>query len=151
YYSVNTGSGWSEPAPVNEHPAVDDYPDLAVDGEGRVWCVWESNRDEHPGIWASYTPFTGVEEPVTHQLPSFKVEPHIGETFNFYVLSQVIPGKLEIYDAAGRMMRQLQVGASQKAFWDGRDQEGKALPNGVYFVRCAQSWHLPSCRLVLVR
>ncbi|MEA3310832.1 MAG: hypothetical protein U9Q76_01300, partial [candidate division WOR-3 bacterium] len=66
YYSVNTGSGWSEPAPVSEHPAVDRYPDIAVDGEGRVWCVWSSNREGEDewdySVWASYTTTSGVEE-----------------------------------------------------------------------------------------
>ncbi|MBN2380935.1 T9SS type A sorting domain-containing protein, partial [candidate division WOR-3 bacterium] len=135
YYSVNTGSGWSEPAPVNEHPAVDDYPDLAVDGEGRVWCVWGSTRGGEAGIWASYTPFTGVEEePVTHQPPTFSIDRAVGRHFNFYVPSQVIPGKLEIYDACGRLVRQLAVD-NQTLFWNGTEDAGKRLSPGVYFVR----------------
>ncbi|MBN2379610.1 T9SS type A sorting domain-containing protein [candidate division WOR-3 bacterium] len=139
YYSVNSGQGWSEPESVDVNPAFDFNPDIAVDGDGRVWCVWASNRDGEDkydnSVWASYARASGVEETVTHQLPSFKVEPHIGKTFNFYVPSQVIPGKLEIYDACGRLVKQLTVRSDQTLFWDGTEDAGKRLSPGVYFVR----------------
>jgi hypothetical protein len=52
YYSFNSGTGWSKPQPVNTNPAVDMLPDIAVDGAGRVWCVWVSNRGDSSGVWA---------------------------------------------------------------------------------------------------
>jgi len=46
---------------------------------------------------------------------------------------------LEIYDALGRRVRRLldgpRPGGHQELAWDGRDDDGKALPSGVYFVR----------------
>jgi hypothetical protein len=47
--------------------------------------------------------------------------------------------RLDIYDATGRLVRQFGVlefaGQPVRLAWDGRDNTGKALPNGIYFVR----------------
>jgi hypothetical protein len=39
---------------------------------------------------------------------------------------------LSVYDAAGRMVRQLP--AARSAVWDGRDRSGRRLPAGAYFI-----------------
>jgi hypothetical protein len=46
--------------------------------------------------------------------------------------------RLSVYDAAGRLVRRLPAG--HIASWDGRDQRGRRLPAGAYFIEaCAQS------------
>lgn len=138
YYSVNEGHGWSEPAPVNENPAVDQYPDIAVDGAGRIWCVWSSNREGEDewdySIWASYATGVGVEEPITHQPPSLTIDKSVGGEFTFSVSHSNIVRGIIIYDASGRMVRSLSIERGT-VLWDGSDRQGRMLPAGVYFVR----------------
>ncbi|MBD3285488.1 T9SS type A sorting domain-containing protein [candidate division WOR-3 bacterium] len=156
YYSVNTGSGWSEPAPVNEHPAKDIIPDIAVDGEGRVWCVWGSNRegeDEYDySIWASYTKPSGVEEPVTPATPQpiLTVDKGIGSSFTFRVSNLNSPAQISIYDASGKKVRILPVN-SDVVTWDGRDKHGVKQASGVYFVRFTTNEYQTSRKMVLVK
>jgi hypothetical protein len=63
---------------------------------------------------------------------------------------------LEVYDATGRLVRQLlgrplSAGAHSAA-WDGRDQAGRPAPAGVYLVRLAQPGFDPAVtKAVLVR
>jgi hypothetical protein len=52
---------------------------------------------------------------------------------------KTVPVRLEVYDAAGRLVRTLFEGAVQgdranEETWNGRSDDGEALPSGVYFV-----------------
>jgi hypothetical protein len=71
------------------------------------------------------------------------------------VLSGRIPnasGWLRIYDLAGRLVRELSwpAGAAQHD-WDGRDQEGRVVSNGVYHARLEFRSHRAETRIVRVR
>lgn len=55
---------------------------------------------------------------------------------------------LEVIDASGRVVRELQLGPAGSARWDGRGQDGAPLTGGVYFVRGAGS---APTRVVLIR
>ncbi|TKJ43923.1 hypothetical protein CEE36_02055 [candidate division TA06 bacterium B3_TA06] len=156
YYSVNTGEGWSEPAPVDTHPAVDQYPDIAVDGEGRIWCVWSSNREGEDewdySIWASYATVVGVKEPVTpvtHHLPSLTIDKSVGGEFTFSVSHSNIVRGIVIYDASGRVIRDLTISDNQTIHWDGTDAKGQALSPGVYFVKLSPA--SSTLKLILIR
>jgi len=139
YYSVNGGNAWSEPGPVSAAPGTDHQPDIAVDGAGRIWCVWGSVRDGGDwNVYASYTTSAGVAEPVTapatHHLPSLTIDKSVGREFTFRVSSPDVRGELLIYDAGGRMVRSLAVEGKTVA-WDGKGQHEKSLPSGVYFIK----------------
>ena len=152
YYSVNSGKGWSEPAPMNPHPAVDGSPSVIVDGEGRVWCIWASFREVEHAVYSSYVTSLGVEEPVTHQIlkPTLIVEPQVGREFCFRVLNLLPPTELEIYDASGRMVKRLRVRPDEAVIWNGCDESGGRLPAGVYFAEVEDSQALPE-KIVLLR
>lgn len=46
YFSRRAGGVWSAPAPINGPPAHDrDLPRLALDGQGRLFAVWEDRRN----------------------------------------------------------------------------------------------------------
>jgi len=47
-------------------------------------------------------------------------------------------GTLTVRDVAGRQVRKLDPGASVSAWWDGRDDAGRRLPAGLYFVHDTQ-------------
>ena len=64
--------------------------------------------------------------------------------------------KLRIYDAAGRLVRNLSelssvVGYQSSVRWDGRDDRGRAVAPGVYFVMLATGDDVLSAKVVLVR
>jgi hypothetical protein len=135
YYSVNVDGVWSEPQPVNEDSATDVAPRIAIDAEGRIWCVWSSGRGGEGGIWASYTWGVGVEENDIEVPPSIiSVEPPIGSQFLFYTSSGVTSESLDIYDAGGCLVRSLSIERGT-VLWDSSDHQGRMLPLGVYFVR----------------
>ncbi len=128
YYSFNSGKDWSEPKPVDTNPAVDKYPDIAVDGAGRVWCVWSSNRDDSTGVWASYTMSTGVEEQAEAQTVTLVVQTITTTPRISYALPNGQSGSISIYDAVGRRLESRKVQGSG---------EVKFLPltSGIYFVK----------------
>ena len=63
-----------------------------------------------------------------------------GGTSIRYDLFGPTPVKLVVYDAQGRAVRRLiderlQASGSHAVTWDGRDEQGRAMPGGVYFAR----------------
>ena len=52
-----------------------------------------------------------------------------------------MPVVLNVYDLAGNRRAQMEVGAQgtgpQRAFWDGRDEQGALLPPGLYLLDLA--------------
>jgi len=58
-------------------------------------------------------------------------------------------GRLAVFDAAGRLLRVLET-AGGSALWDGRDDRGRRLPAGVYYVRPASGRLHGSGRVVLL-
>ena len=154
YYSVNTGEGWSEPAPIDDDPGADGDPEIVVDYMGRVWCVWGSTRGGEAGTWASYYWSTGVEEPApvtpaTH-LPVLTVERSLGSSFTFHVSNPAKSTEIQIYDAAGRNVRNLEINTDVLT-WDGTDNIDEMLSAGVYFVRIDGTRTNASERIVLIR
>ena len=65
------------------------------------------------------------------------------------------PLTLDIYDAAGRLVRTQDLGTlpagSQAHYWNGLDGNGQALAQGVYFVRLSSDEIEASTRVVLLR
>lgn len=63
--------------------------------------------------------------------------------------------RLTIHDVAGRLVRALTNGGElrgdQQVEWDGRDDDGRSLPPGLYFARLAGDGVLDTRKLVLTR
>lgn len=64
------------------------------------------------------------------------------------------PGRLDLYDVTGRRVRTLVAGTLPKGVsvypWDGRGDDGRMQPHGVYFVRLATGPHVRTGRFVLL-
>jgi hypothetical protein len=61
-------------------------------------------------------------------------------------------GRLLVHDLRGRIVRQLEVApGGSSASWDGRDQRGRALPAGVYFLRLAGGGSGEARKVTLLR
>jgi hypothetical protein len=57
--------------------------------------------------------------------------------------------RLSVYDAAGRMVRQLP--AVRSTVWDGRDQGGRRLPAGAYFIEARVGTERRVARVLMAR
>jgi len=166
YYSVNQGQGWSEPAPVNEHPAVDGSASIAVDGEGRIWCIWGSTREGKHGVYASYATGVGVTERDFIQPPKSTIESILPNPFkSSTTISYSVAGRLgsrenqfvelKIFDVTGRQVKALvsdkQSPAHYEIIWNGQDNEGLRCASGIYFIRMNSESFSANERLILLR
>ena len=63
--------------------------------------------------------------------------------------------KVELFSLAGRLVRTIYKGTAREgvneAYWDGRDEFGRDVPNGVYFYRLIVGETLLSKKIVLLR
>ena len=61
--------------------------------------------------------------------------------YALFLLPAPVPVVLNVYDLAGNRRAQMEVGAQgtgpQRAFWDGRDEQGALLPPGLYLLDLA--------------
>jgi len=61
------------------------------------------------------------------------------------------PGRLRVYDLAGRQEKSYAVTGSGLLRWDGRDASGHLVPGGIYFFRLEQGPRSVTCKALLVR
>ncbi len=119
--------------------------DVAVDPKG--WILKEAA--EMP---------SGVEDrsPPQFVLRQNYPNPFNGETLIFYELAQISRVALEIYDILGRRVRtlvnQVQTDRHNVAAWDGKDDNGRLAPSGVYFYRLTvDGAGQPVRKMILIR
>ena len=150
YFSVNCGDGWCEPEPINPAPGTDHKPDIAVDGEGRIWCVWGSIRDGGEwGVYVSQAKGSGANEEVIPQ-PILTVDKRIGSSFIFSTSNPAKSTEIQIFDATGQKVKNLEVN-TEAVSWNGTDIKGEMLPGGVYFVRVNTSDFSAKERVILLK
>jgi hypothetical protein len=72
-----------------------------------------------------------------------------------FVLPAAGSTRLAVYDVTGRLVRRLADGAfdggRHRTRWDGRDRDGRRVPNGVYFVDLRASGGAVTRKLVVLR
>jgi hypothetical protein len=65
------------------------------------------------------------------------------------------PADVALYDLGGRRLKTLARGAfpagTQTATWDGADDHGRAMPNGIYFLRFSSYGHDERLKVVVIR
>ncbi len=149
YYSYWNGIGWSDPTAVDVHPADDYMPKMTFDGD-RIWVTWWSNREGFEGIYASYTYGLDVEENLASTpKPSLVLCQNCPNPFHEKTdIRYEIPadGRQEsiasmgVYDIAGRLVKHISLPSTYSllpttVLWDGKDEDGKTVPSGVYWYR----------------
>jgi hypothetical protein len=90
-------------------------------------------------------PAQPVDAPVVHPLPSTEIalalhpNPFSPGTLVQYRLEQPADVLLDVYDVAGKRVRSLTSASMaigpHAMYWDGRDDDGKKLGTGVYFIK----------------
>jgi hypothetical protein len=93
--------------------------------------------------------------PVAPSLAPLTPNPALGRSLVTWTLPQASQASVRVYDAAGRQVRTLLDGASPAGtysqVWDGRDDDGRRLPAGVYMVEVAAGGFRQSRKSVMLR
>jgi hypothetical protein len=152
--AVRDGRSW--PVPVREvgagrFEAVDTSRELAAGGD--IEYVLEA-RDE--GQWTVLRRVTHTIPPVAlTQLSAARPNPFLGTTVVSYDLGRDGRVQLDIYDAAGRLVRSLVDGVRAQgphvAEWDGTTDAGEVAPPGAYLVRLETVAGTESRKLIRLR
>jgi hypothetical protein len=116
---------------------------------------WDDGLVMYP---AQCTPVAGVgPAPVTAKAPVIRVTPNPLTTRTEIAFDVERAGSLDVqvFDVAGRRVRRFGGGmvdaGPARVTWDGRDDSGRTLPAGVYFVKVQSGKSTFTSRLALVR
>ncbi len=158
--------GW----PVNLGTATPPYPALAdIDGDGLVEIVMAFSQNvyvwdapgayqptltpwpyyhlgiDHTGNFTSGPPTSVDETDLPGRIvPAVWPNPRVGDGPVFFRRADRSAGTASVLDSAGRLVRCVTGGR-----WDGRDESGRAVPPGVYFLR--EGGASKSARVVVIR
>jgi len=165
YYSYWNGNEWLDPAPIDTHPARDYNLKMAFDGE-RIWVSWirrvEISGQDTFSVYASYTYGVGVEEKQTVNLPISESglsqncpNPFSSYTTIFYQLPFDCHVCLRIYNIAGELVQMLrsknQEVGHYSVRWNGEDNSGYLVPQGIYFVQLVTQDYKETKKVVLLK
>jgi len=147
-YSLNGGEDWSIPERLTYADNRSVYPSVSVKGD-RIHVAFCDARDDLPHYMNNELYYKGGTITQTgiswaEQLPdNFKLGcyPNPFNGTATIILSGVEGGdaRIGIYDIQGRLIKELMArisqGGDKKAVWDARDNSGRRVSSGIYFVR----------------
>lgn len=84
----------------------------------------------------------------------FRAQPSITRSGTRFVFSRSLesPGRIEVFDVAGRLVRTLDASRGATSIdWDGRARDGRDLPAGVYLARLRDGESSRTARVVRIR
>jgi hypothetical protein len=125
--------------------------------------VWQDDRNGDSDVFAQNVnsdgtlgPATGVDGEAADitALGAPWPNPMSGGTHFEFSLPASSPGVLEVCNVGGQVVRRLAVssrGQDGVVSWDGRDDRGRAVPGGVYFVRLAGGEASGTAKVTVVR
>jgi len=141
-------------------PSACCLPDGRCILDRRIHCEWMGGSYTGPGASCSPPPCenSSVENGFRDVSLSHLVaapNPSAGESLIRYKLSMSQSVNLEVFNASGQLVRHLADGVQGAGFhavrWDGRNDDGRELPTGVYFIHVRTAGGKPTGRLVLTR
>jgi hypothetical protein len=121
-----------------------------------VFVQSDQTREILQGGWAPLTGFSGVEEKgkgiggPRGQGMEIIPNPFRGRCVINYWPSGGGQARFVVYDIRGRQVKALVEEPSPLA-WDGKDEDGNAVPGGVYFVRLENGKESLTRRVVVLR
>jgi len=134
-------------------------PQITSDGAGGAIIIWQDYRSGNSDIYAQRVPAGIVDVPLTATAVSV-LSQNVPNPFNpltRITFSVNVPGevRLRICDIAGRCVRTLvdawrEPGAYTEV-WDGKTDDGSALPSGVYFYSLIAGDFVATRKMVLLR
>jgi hypothetical protein len=106
-------------------------------------------------IWGKFYPMSGVnrEEGFGGINPMLELRVYPNPFRERAIINASVSGKLKIYDALGRLVREFPKEAAKPGplVWDGRDEHGRRLPGGVYFLRFEHGTGCETRKIILIR
>ena len=143
-------------------------PAIAADGTGGAIVAWQDLRNgnvnnDDDDIYAQHVPGDGlIPTAVRPMTPtaSFSVgasypNPFTAETSFDLTLRNESAVSVEVFDAAGRRVRAIDMGrvraGAARLTFDGRDDRAHALPSGVYFYRVHAGGETVTKKMVIAR
>ncbi len=147
---ASTGSGWATLVGVTRETSYADpsagpatrYRLFAVNGFGEELLLGETSFRPAAPLVAWPLPYRDGNLSI-----SFATASRLGGG----------PGPAEVllFDASGRLVKTIARGSYaagyQSAIWDGRDEQGKKVANGIYFLRSAGAGEEHSIKVVILR
>ncbi len=150
--------------PVSTQPNDQISPALAY-GSGDQFLITYSgfcdSINKHPAntmrIWGKFSPFVGVEEDFARSEFLFlQIEPNPfhSSTRVKYALTKSSAVSLKVYNIAGQGVRNLVNGKENPGVyevnWNGEDDAGRKLPQGIYFLRMEADEYTGTKKVVLL-
>jgi hypothetical protein len=162
-------------------PGPQCYPEIAHGTNGQMlitYCGWTDSINTHPAnamrTWAVFYPSTGIKEDAelgiedthfdltVHPNPFSRYtnirfmihDPRYTEGELHNANFEMRKPTLEIYDAAGRLVKSFRImpyALRSSLSWDGRDDQNRILGSGVYFVELRVNDYRTSEKVLLVR
>ncbi len=148
--------------PVNGSPVCasisdQETPVVVSDGVGGAVVAWRDLRRDPADIYAQRLIATGEiltavgGRPLALQVGEVTPNPFAG-TASLAFEAGTSPVRIDVFDAAGRAVRAMMLeGGSGRIQWDGRDQEGRLVPSGVYFCRVSAARATVTRKFVVAR
>jgi uncharacterized delta-60 repeat protein len=135
---------------------------LAIDDSNNVYVTGTSDGNVSPVMCTiKYRQFVGVEEvapsgvSLHFELSQNVPNPWVEGTRIAYSLPYEAQVDLRVYNPVGQLVRSLVNGEESAGYkqvaWDGRDDEGRRVPSGVYFYRIQAGAFSNTRKMVLIR
>jgi hypothetical protein len=143
YFSSSTGS-WTQLETLRSF-------NTHVDVETRQFCYLTYVRNGGTGV----RPAEPASSPAEFRLFPNYPNPFNGSTLISYTLATAGPVRLTIFDARGRLVRELirmqQIAGSHQVLWDGLGENGLPLTSGVYTVMMRTDSRVFSQKVVMIK
>jgi len=157
-FSQDSGQTFKPNVLVNDHlgnlDAIDDHPSICVNESARVFVAWDSDRNDHQwgyeDIYCATGSYVGIMEEARSKMTEARIAAYpnpfrtkidvrwkMTDTQMQDARSKNQDISLKIYDVTGRVIRQFNHLTNyqfNQITWYGDDQQGCAVPAGVYIV-----------------
>lgn len=174
YAQILDGIGkgiWEKERAITLRPSFERNHRAASDGAGGCIVTWyEIGTGSGWGIWAQQISRNGnLGEVLTTSIPSDSPKQPLAVPIAFEVFPNPFRDSIridiatssnslitvQIFDITGRIIRELrqQAGNTKKATlqWDGTNQAGKEVANGLYFMRIQTKEHAVTGKILFIR
>ena len=139
------GGGKSESCKVNGvavfDPVTSAFVDKPVYLDKDNFVIVRLNTEEAPEITREFTLYQNYPNPVSNST-----------TICFLTTKNTKDTKIEIYNIKGQLVKQLSIVNIQSSIeWDGKDENGKFLANGIYFYKLISGEKSAIKKMVILR
>ena len=143
------GGGYEDYKTSNSPLANDEVRSIAADPTtGVVWFATAGGLTRFDPGWTPPAP-PAVASLAIKVWPNPAPSPAIGLDLRLSGNSTAYTG--EVYDLNGRLLHRFSTSANGQVVWDGRDQDGRRVRPGIYFVHARAGGREATARVVVLR